>query len=222
MKKHLFRIVICIAFGGKMHAQIIRNMSTEFVNHVGGIGEDAPAVQAGMSGVLGGMRGVATAYGSLKDLIEAAGKLDPNECAPNFSNDLSEVMMATCDNDVCNECYEKAVRNMNFYRMQLARASCIYQNTKTFTNAAISFGDNASGIHAVSGIAWQKQRGIINESFNKLKATYDTKSAEFLVGLGEALIEFSECERQFGQPDWYQKSGFIYFEFMKERYKRLD
>jgi hypothetical protein len=35
-------------------------------------------------------------------------------------------------------------------------------------------------------------------------------------------MEFNTCENQYGTADWFAKSGFIYFEFMKERYKRND
>jgi hypothetical protein len=30
------------------------------------------------------------------------------------------------------------------------------------------------------------------------------------------------CEAQYGTPDWYDRFGFIYFEFMRDAYKRKD
>lgn len=30
------------------------------------------------------------------------------------------------------------------------------------------------------------------------------------------------CEREFGMTDWYQRFGFMYFEFMNDKYKRTD
>ena len=106
--------------------------------------------------------------------------------------------------------------------MQLGRLWCIYTNTKNFNNAAIAFGDNTSGIHAVTGLSWQYARAGIVETYNHFKGTYDSKYIALIASLQRALMQISSCENAYGEPDWYQRFGFIYYEFMKERYKRID
>lgn len=153
----------------------------------------------------------------------AVQNFEPGACAPDFNASAAAMMASTCaDNAGCGECYTKAVGELNFIRRQLGRLRCIYNNTKNFTESALSFGDNMSGIHAVTGMAWQSQRGGIVESFEHFKQTYDRKYTDMMGALQRALMGISECEQQYGLPDWYQRFGFMYFEFMKDKYKRTD
>ena len=147
----------------------------------------------------------------------------PGECSPDFNASSGAMMNSTCAiNAACSECYEKAVGELNFIRRQLGRLSCIYSNTKNFNESALAFGDNMSGIHAVTGIAWQNERGGIIAEFNHFKQTYDSKYTDMMGALQRALQGIGTCEQQYGLPDWYQRFGFIYFEFMKDKYKRTD
>ncbi len=148
---------------------------------------------------------------------------DPNECSPDFSASTAAMMPSTCvGNQACSECYERAVGELNFIRAQLGRLSCIYSNTKNFNESALAFGDNMSGIHAVTGAAWQSARGEVVGQFNSFKRTYDNKYRDMMGSLQRALQSIGTCEMQYGLPDWYQRFGFIYFEFMKDKYKRVD
>lgn len=147
----------------------------------------------------------------------------PGECSPDFNASSGAMMNSTCaSNAACSECYERAVGELNFIRRQLGRLSCIYSNTKNFNESALAFGDNMSGIHAVTGIAWQNERGGIIAEFNHFKQTYDKKYVDMMGALQRALQGIGTCEQQYGLPDWYQRFGFIYFEFMKDKYKRTD
>ncbi len=159
----------------------------------------------------------------IQDFYDNAETLSANECTPNFDTKENARMSSTCRGRAeCQMCYRDAVKKMDFYRKQLGRMSCIYKNTTSFSGSAISFGDSYSGFHGMSGAAWQVQKGSIRQSLTKLKVTYDSKYSEFIKGLGTSLREFDACETQFGGADWYQKNGFIYFEFMQEKYKRND
>jgi len=35
-------------------------------------------------------------------------------------------------------------------------------------------------------------------------------------------MKIDACENSFGQQDWYQRFGYMYFEFMQLKYKRPD
>lgn len=160
---------------------------------------------------------------SAADLYNAAVALDNNECQPDFTTSAQAMMPTRCeDGSDCYTCYESAVNELSFVRRQLARLWCIYSNTKNFNERAIAFGDNTSGVHAVNGLAWQYAKRDIVEAYDHFKQTYDQKYTGLMGTLNKALNDISRCEAQYGQPDWYQRFGFIYFEFMKEKYKRND
>lgn len=158
----------------------------------------------------------------LPGLWAATSALSNQECVPDFSQDLSSIIVSCNGEPTCKDCFDKTLEKLNFYRRQLARLRCIYNNTKTYKESAVALGDNMSGIHAMSGIAWQNERIKIMNTFQNTQRIYDTKSQEFLAGLYDTLQELNTCMHIAGENNWYAKSGFIYFEFMQERYKRND
>ena len=91
-------------------------------------------------------------------------------------------------------------------------------DTKKVTDFGISFGDNFSGIHGVSGLAWQTERAKVIKSIEKFDKTYNSKYKELIDKLYNTLIWIDDCEKQLGYENWYSHSGFIYYEFMKVRY----
>jgi hypothetical protein len=163
---------------------------------------------------------------TIRDIREAYNGMQnfsPGECAPDFSTGGAAMMPSTCNGSPgCAECFGSASNELNFIRRQLGRLQCIYNNTKNFKNSAIAFGDNVSGIHGVTGLAWQNARGEIVASYEHFKQTYDRKYTDMMGSLQRALMSIDGCERRFGLTDWYQRFGFIYFEFMKDKYKRND
>jgi len=172
---------------------------------------------------LGELNEYTQAASSAYDLYNADLLMDNSECMPDLSVDAGHMMPTACaGNGECQQCYTGAYRELAFLRRQLGRLSCIYNNTKRFNEAAIAFGDNTSGIHAVTGLSWQSARAGIIETYDHFKQTYDNKYAGMMEGLQKALMDISRCEGQYGQADWYQRFGFIYFEMMKEKYKRTD
>lgn len=162
-------------------------------------------------------------FDDVRDMYEASNALDNNECVPDFSTDAQSMMPSSCgEQPGCQDCYQSSINRMTVVRRSLARLSCIRMNIKKFTDAAISFGDNVSGIHAVTGLAWQAERRGIMETLDNFNKSYDKKYTELIGSLQTALNGISQCEAQYGMQDWYQRFGFIYFEMMKEKYKRTD
>jgi hypothetical protein len=160
--------------------------------------------------------------GSAQDYYNNSQALSNGECAPDFSTNSQAMMPTGCTSPECQDCFTRANNELTFVRRQLGRLSCIYNNIKNFNNSAIAFGDNASGIHAVTGLAWQNARAEIVAEFNHFKQTYDSKYVDLIGSLERALKALDQCEKNFGQQDWYQHFGFIYLEFLKDKYKRND
>lgn len=125
-----------------------------------------------------------------------------------------------CDTDECGTCFVNARETFNQNRYSFERLKTIYNCTKTFTDASIAFGDNVSGVHAVSGLAWQSARKKIVKSVQDLQKAYDEKYVELLDKQRRALMELNNCEAQHGIPDWYDRFGYMYYEFTAMHYKR--
>lgn len=116
------------------------------------------------------------------------------------------------------KCLEAAYAELKKQRYALGKLLKIAQHTKKVTDFGISFGDNFSGVHGVSGLVWQTERAKVIESIEKFDITYNNKYNELIQKLYNALIRIDECEQMLGYDNWYSHSGFIYFEFMKVRY----
>ncbi|MFN4316307.1 MAG: hypothetical protein ACK4E0_18625 [Chitinophagaceae bacterium] len=138
---------------------------------------------------------------------------------PSFCPDLEEGALGTGGGD-CATCFTEAREKFNKVRYNLEQLRIIYKCTKDFSDKAIAFGDNASGTHAVTGLAWQAERAKIEGAVKNLKDAYDKKYTELLERLQESMIELAVCEEQFGTPDWYDRYGYMFYEFVKEKYKR--
>jgi hypothetical protein len=155
--------------------------------------------------------------------IRNAESLDAEEaaCGDAYTDASGPTVPSACaESDECRECYEEAVRKIDFNRYYIERARCITAANVKMANSAVAFGDSASGIHAVAGLSWQLQgKPQIEEAVAKLKQTYTTKAAQYLGNLQGALQELGQCEAQhYGETDWYQRYGWIYHNFMKAKY----
>jgi hypothetical protein len=122
--------------------------------------------------------------------------------------------------EACLQCYAAAQDHLQGVMLLLERLRASYDSTRRYTDAAISFGDNVSGIHAVSGLAWQTQRRGIMRQFEQFEGTYEGKREGMMSSLRRALDEINACEAQyFSNPDWFSRYGFVYYQFMDSRYK---
>jgi hypothetical protein len=122
------------------------------------------------------------------------------------------------ENEEGCKCLEAAYADLQKQRYRLEKILKIGQHTKKVTDFGISFGDDFSGVHGVSGLVWQTQRAKVVESIDKFDIDYDNKYKELIDNLYNALIQIDECEKTLGYENWYSHSGFIYYEFMKVRY----
>jgi hypothetical protein len=164
--------------------------------------------------------------------FEALSNVDAR-CAPDFSPPGSPVVPSMCEESRdadsefgsgCGECYSKAIHRMNFNRFYLEKLRCIAQNTLHMANTAMKFGDNASGVHGVSGLAWQLGgKPEIEGAVKEFRKTYDRKYQQYLRGLRGSLDDLGQCEAQYmNNPDWYSRYGFVYYSFMEDRYRSPD
>jgi hypothetical protein len=159
----------------------------------------------------------------LRESYEALTRDDPT-LEPDYRPPGTPDVPSSCEgNEGCGDCYRQALADLNRIRTLLERLRAIYANTKNFADKAMAFGDSASGIHGVSGLAWQQEKRRIEREVATLQQSYDAKYRELLPGVERALRRIGECEaRHFNNPDWYDRYGFIYYTFLSDRYKRAD
>lgn len=141
---------------------------------------------------------------------------------PSFCPDEEEGAASTVSDSRgdCARCFVEARGEFEKVRYNLEQLRVIYKCTKDFSKKAIAFGDNTSGVHAISGLAWQAQKVKIEGSVKDMEKAYDLKYTELIGKLQESLIALAVCEEQFGTPDWYDRYGYMFYEFVKEKYKR--
>ncbi|MCF7221429.1 hypothetical protein [Marilutibacter chinensis] len=164
--------------------------------------------------------GVARDANTLLGDLEA---LDSTEagCGSAYTDSSGPTVPSHCaEGDECRQCYEEAVRKIDFNRFYIERARCITAANVKMANSAMAFGDSASGIHAVTGLSWQLQgKPQIEQAVAKLKKTYTSKAGQYLDGLESSLKALGECEaRHYGEEDWYQRHGWLYHNFMQAKY----
>lgn len=204
-------------------ANVVQQMGEDDVRRAEEAGNNTSSTAGAIGDAIGHFNTLMDLYGSAQDMYNSSRALSNGECAPDFETSETAMMPTNCRRGTeCGECFISATRELNFVRRQLGRLSCIYQNTKNFNTSALAFGDNASGIHAVTGLAWQNARGEIVQAMNSFKGTYDRKYIDMIGSLERALKAIDRCESQFGEDGWYQRSGFIYLEFLKDKYRRED
>ena len=124
------------------------------------------------------------------------------------------------DNSQGCECLRKAYEKLEDQRVDFEKLRIITARMERQVSFGLSFGDNVAGIHGVLGVVWQSQRVKILESLQKFDNTYENKYQEMIGNLYEILLEIDRCEALLGYENWYNHSGFIYYTYMKDRYKR--
>jgi hypothetical protein len=121
----------------------------------------------------------------------------------------------------CETCYGKAIDALDSTRTRLEKLRAIYSSTYKSAKAQMAFADSVSGVHGVAGLAWQTQKIKVMQSVKNLDKAYDAKYAELMQALLKDLQQYSECEETIMKvPSWYDRYGFVYYQFMKDHYKR--
>lgn len=157
------------------------------------------------------------------ELLRNVDSLDAEEsaCGDAYTDASGPTVPSHCaEHDDCRDCYEDAVRKIDFNRFYIERARCITAANVKMAKSAVAFGDSASGIHGVAGLSWQLQgKPQIEGAMAKLKKTYTGKAGQYLSNLEGALKELGICEaKYYREEDWYQRYGWIYHNFMKAKY----
>jgi hypothetical protein len=166
----------------------------------------------------------ARAAAAARRLLERSGLVDPADAAhePREAPDGQPDVPSSCEgNPACQQCYGEAMDKLDNTRYRLERLRAIYSSTYSWAKGKIAFADGVSGFHGMSALAWQKYKIGVMQSLKNLDGNYDNKYAELMEALLDNLQGISSCEaRIMNVPDWYDRFGFVYYQFMKDAYKR--
>lgn len=126
----------------------------------------------------------------------------------------------TKDNSEGCQCLKKAYADLEETRYKFEKLAVILNITSEDVTASLALGDNVSGIHAVSGLAWQNERVKIVRSYEEFREAYDSRYEQLVEELYARLMEIDRCELKLGFENWYSIAGFMYYEFAKARFHR--
>jgi hypothetical protein len=170
---------------------------------------------------------VSSAAGLVSDLFNAFNALSDldHELHNHLQDDHSGPEVPTscgsaAASPTCAECYAAAYREVNFTRNTLERLRTIDARTLAFINAAVSVGDTTSGIHAVTGLSWQYAKADVETEKRQFLTASRAKYDGLIQNMRRALDMVARCEADnFHNPDWYNRYGFMYFNFVQEAYR---
>ena len=181
---------------------------------------DRATIDAAISQINSSLADIQSMYESIQAMSEAFEALTESDRPDLDPRGTPRIPSICYENPPCSECFDAALDKFNNRRRLLAELELIYKNAKSFIDASLSFGDTASGVHGVVGLAWQAERRKIEGSLKGLNDAYDAKYEEMIDDLYNTMMEISRCEDEFGLADWYNRFGYMFFEFCKERYRR--
>jgi hypothetical protein len=187
--------------------------------------KDAKEVWDSSNKVAGTVGSVVQGVKSFNELLESYQALTDTDkgVTPDYNPHGGPQVPSSCvdaDNDACAGCYAAAYEKLNKVRRNLEQLRAIRGATEDYYKAALAFGDTTSGIHGITGLAWQAERRKIEASIKKFQTSYKTKYRQLIDTLHDALQEVSQCEAEhFGERDWYDRYGYMYQTFMEDRYR---
>jgi hypothetical protein len=132
-----------------------------------------------------------------------------------------EIPAALCGASMeCNQCYARVFTSLDAMRLDLERLRITGQATADYVSKSYALGDGLSGVTGLAALQWQHERAGIAKTFDHFKGTYDTKYEAMMKGLKDVMDRWDACEAGYGERNWYARFGFLYYQFMRDKYKR--
>lgn len=154
-------------------------------------------------------------------------KLDPadDDYDPDFNPPGTPELPLMCkDSGQCEECFKGPHQELNHLRFRFEKLRKVNRVTKKMLRENIAWGDAAAGLAGgLTPLAWESEKTKIRQSEANFNASYDAKYDELTASLLKVLQEIAACEEKvFGEQGWYERYGFMYYQFMADAYRRPD
>lgn len=123
----------------------------------------------------------------------------------------------------CGPCLRKAHANLDDVRRKLENNRIVLAHYKRYMQKIFDAAKALGGLHGMLGVAAIKEQTEWNELIRETESRYDTRYMILMIELEEALRQVESCEAVYlNDPGWYDRFGFVYYEFMAARYRRTD
>lgn len=185
-----------------------------------GSGEDVGAAVKGATAGLDQVGKVADLASKAMDFQKTLNSSD-DRLKPNYTPEGSPSVPSKCmENAECRPCYTNAYAKVNKTRKALEKVRAHYEFTHKFSTEGIAL---MTGVAATAGGPASIGAAVESRKVNAEVAAFDTvvrdKNAELLARLKGELMEVNTCEATYyGNNDWYDRFGYMYFQFMSAHY----
>ncbi len=140
--------------------------------------------------------------------VDASWKIPPEDRAIGSSHSQDCQCMAT------------AVDKLRKNRQMLEKLRIYVANQKAFVDKATTLGNSFAQLHTLLGLQWVGiKKHDIDEPYAQFKVISNQKHQALMDAIEKDLKDISVCEAKFGEPNWYDKYGFMYYEFLYAAYK---
>ena len=156
---------------------------------------------------------------SLQALSQSETMPDAADRGPSLPSSCVDNGWALPNNPGC-ACMATAVDKLRKNRQMLEKLRVLVANQKNFVDKAIALGNSFSQLHTVLGLQWIGiRKHDIEEPYAQFKQISNQKHKDVMAAIQKDLQDISTCEAKLGEPDWYQKFGFMYYEFLYAAYR---
>jgi hypothetical protein len=156
---------------------------------------------------------------SLKTLSQSETPPDEARRGPSLPSSCVDDAWALPSNPGC-QCMTTAVDKLRKNRQMLEKLRILVANQKNSVDKAIALGNSYAQLHTLMGIQWVGiRKHDIEEPYAQFKQISNQKHQALMDAIQKDLQDVSTCEAKLGERDWYQKFGFMYFEFLYAAYR---
>ncbi len=143
------------------------------------------------------------------------------DLAPNYEPQGAPSVPSKCmENPDCRPCYEKAYKGVNKTRINLERVRARYAFAHRFTTQGTAFMQGVANVAGgAAALGAQVETIKVNSAVSEFDQVVRKKNTELLGVLKGNLQEVSSCEaKYYKNDDWYDRYGYIYYQFMVAHY----
>ena len=156
---------------------------------------------------------------SLQTLSQSEAQPTDNQTGPSLPSSCVDQTWGVPSNPGC-ACMTTAVDKLRANRQMLEKLRVLVANQKNFVDKATALGNSYAQLHTLLGLQWIGiKKDSIDGPYAQFKTISNGKHQALMDAIQKDLQDISACEAKLGEPDWYAKFGFMYYEFLYAAYK---
>jgi len=134
---------------------------------------------------------------------------------------MPRVALQCASQAACRQCFQQAYDSLTETRKWLENNRIVLANYRNYMQRVEDMGRAVSGLGMTAAAQFYQNKAQWDAQRAGVEKEYDQHYTGLMNDLQRELHEIEKCELQVNNyPDWYNRSGFIYYEFMVARYRR--